>query len=136
MKEYEDGLRIAETYDVRNAINSISKQLMSLYKRIANSLEKSDSLEEALSYHEKCLSMCQMAEDRLAEGQACFRIGLVHYNQCDYKKSLTYQKRYHKLSTDEHNKEGITNSLAAIATTYQAMENISLAIETLEDLHQ
>lgn len=60
----------------------------------------------------------------------------MHFNNSDFKKALSYQKKYHKLSTDVDNKEGITNALAAIASTYQAMESISLAIETLEDLLQ
>jgi tetratricopeptide (TPR) repeat protein len=70
----------------------------------------------------------------VAEGDACFRIGLVYFNNEDYKQALSYQKKYHKLSVDENVADGITNSLAAIASTYQAMGNISLAIDTLEDL--
>jgi tetratricopeptide (TPR) repeat protein len=109
--------------------------LLNLYRIVADSLEIENRLEEALSYHEKCLGMCQNSEDKIAEGQACYRIGLVHFNNQDYKAALSYQKRYHKLSSNANDREGVTNSLAAIASTYQALENISLAIETLEDLH-
>jgi tetratricopeptide (TPR) repeat protein len=60
----------------------------------------------------------------------------VHFNNENYKKALSFHKRYHKLSVDANASDGITNSLAAIASTYQAMGNISLAIDTLEDLHK
>ena len=134
MQEYEDGLKIAETYDVKNATISISAQLLDLYRIVADSLEEDNRLEEALNFHEKTLAMCQMAQDKAAEGTACYRIGLVHFNNQDYKKALTYQKKYRNLSAEVDNKEGVTTSLAAIASTYQAMESISLAIETLEEL--
>ena len=55
MQEYEDGLKIAETYDLKRAIRDISSQLLNLYRLVADSLEEDNRLEEALNFHEKCL---------------------------------------------------------------------------------
>lgn len=132
---YERGVCVAETHGIDHILIKISKDLNKVYRLEAERLELEGHVQEALLCHEKCLESAKNAQEKISQGEACYRIGLIHLELGNYNEALEYLNQYYELSKKADYSEGVTNALAKLASTYQAMGEISTAIKYLEQLH-
>jgi tetratricopeptide (TPR) repeat protein len=134
-EHYELGVEISERRSLKPILKRIGKELIEVYRILSDNLEKQEQLEAALDYHKKCLRVSHITEDRLSEGTSCFRIGMICLQMDNPREALSYHKKYLDISRSADLKEEITEALTAIAITYQAMDEIPLAIQHLEELN-
>ena len=132
---YEQGVEIAERRSFKSILKNIGKELIEVYRILSENLEKQEQLEAALEYHKKCLRVSHITEDRVSEGTSCFRIGMIYLQTGSPREALSYHKKYLDISRSEDKKDDITDALTAIAITYQAMDEIPMAIQHLEELN-
>ncbi|CAG9315092.1 unnamed protein product [Blepharisma stoltei] len=133
---FERGVKISETHDLKHSVITLSRCLIEVYRLEADKLEEEGKTDLALGYHSKCLESAKNADDLVAQGNACYRMGLIYFQNTEYQTALEYFQRYLELSRNADYLEGVTNALAKIAAAYQEMSNISQAIKHLEQLNQ
>ena len=133
---YEKGIKIAEFHDLKHSLYTISKSLTEVYRLEAEKLEFNGRTDEALENYLKCLEAAKTSEDKIAQGNACYQIGLIFFKKEEYEAALEYLEEYLKHSRAVNYTEGITSALAKLANVHQAMGEIQTAIEELEQLNK
>lgn len=133
---YERGVKIGETHDLKHSVITLSRSLIEVYRLEADKLEEEGKSDIALEYHMRCLESAKSADDLISQGNACYRMGLIYFQNGDFQTALDYFQKYLELSRNADYLDGVTNALAKIAATHQEMANISQAIKILEQLNQ
>ena len=113
----------------------ISRSLTEVYRIQADKLEDEGKSQEALQSHIKCLESARNSEDIISEGNASYRIGILHYQAGELEKALDNFNSYLELSRTADYIDGVMTALAKIAKTHQDMGNIPKAIQMLEQLN-
>lgn len=111
--------------------------MIDIYHKIALTFEEESnySINEALEYYERCLSVAQMASEKEAEGSICNKIGTLYFNMGEIGKSIDYQKRYLEIAKEYNNDAGRQKqmeSYSGLAKAFLKIEKIEEAQEYLE----
>jgi len=91
----EENLQEAEAGELGIIVEMISKELIQIYYKMAESAIKSEqNIEVALSFYEKCLEVSRKADREEEESQIYYRIGLLYYQNENYYKAIENQNKY------------------------------------------
>ena len=107
-------------------------ELVKVYLRRAEELEGQKEYRGAVAFHEKCLRSAGIAEDRVAEGQANYRLDRAHGLLDDPEKAIGHLEEYIEISRQLGDEEGEGAGRAALAAAYQSLQNTGAAIKQLE----
>ena len=77
---HERHLKIAVELGDEERLNTANRQLLEVYKRRAEELEKKNDHTSAVELYKKCLQASKDAGDLRAEGVACYRLGVTYSN--------------------------------------------------------
>jgi len=115
---FESDLKDAEENFLTDIVVSVSRQLIGIYHKIAETYEndESENIRDALFYYEKCLEVsiflnyeliklmffkvAQKASDQEAEGSICYKIGLLYFKYGDFNKTIDFQNKYLQISSN------------------------------------
>lgn len=92
----EEAMVLAKDHD--ETLKKVSKELIEIYKTMAHKCENNvinpEEQANALYYYEKCLEVCQQADDTESEGQIASKIGHIYFNRGEYKKAIEKHQVY------------------------------------------
>jgi tetratricopeptide (TPR) repeat protein len=121
----------------REVVNSeeeliANTELVKVYRKRAEDLEKDESYRQAISYHEKCLSASQEAHDRASEGLAGYRIGRAYVLLEEADRAIGYLDDYHAICRELQDLQGEGAASSSLAAAYQSLDSVDNAVQYLE----
>ena len=95
---------ISLAHDNEQTMKSVSKELIEIYKAMASKCENDvinpDEQQNALIYYDKCLEVCNQADDTESEGQITYKIGQIYFNKGEFQKAIDNQNIYLQIATN------------------------------------
>lgn len=101
MKYHEKALERAADANKKGVIREISKQLVRVYKNIAEERQEKEDFDQALQFYEKCLESCEEAKEYDQEAECYFQIGLIHEKMEDLGEAVLNVTKYLDKSGDD-----------------------------------
>jgi tetratricopeptide (TPR) repeat protein len=118
------------------SLTSNKKDLMSIYNQIGMIYHGMGSLDDALLYYSRSLSLARDLGSRSEQATLLNNIAGIYYAKGEFDKALSYYEESLRLKTDEKEKAATYNNIANIYTeksNYQkAVEYFKKAIEISE----
>jgi tetratricopeptide (TPR) repeat protein len=108
------------------SLTSNKKDLMYIYNQIGLIYERMGSLDDALLYYSRSLSLARDLGDRRAQAGVLNNIALIYEIKGELDKALSYLEESLKLQTDEKKKAPTYNNIANI---YDKKGNYQKAVE-------
>ncbi|KAL4511805.1 hypothetical protein ABPG72_012650 [Tetrahymena utriculariae] len=143
----QKSLEEAEENQLESIVELISRELITIYKKVAQNFEKGDneSINEALFFYEKCLDVAKKADREEDEGDICHKMGSLYFKNQNYNRSIEYQRKYLEINLPINSEEGKQRQMeahASLAKCYlklnmndEAQNHLERYIEHAEKLH-
>ena len=111
------------------SLTSNKKDLMRIYNQIGMIYEKMGSLDDALLYYSRSLSLARDLGIRSEQAARLNNIAGIYYAKGEFDKALSYYEESLRLKTDEKEKAPTYNNIAII---YNKKGNYQKAVEYLK----
>eukprot|EP00058_Branchiostoma_floridae_P003327 XP_002588815.1 hypothetical protein BRAFLDRAFT_89754 [Branchiostoma floridae] len=89
--------------------------------------DKFNSPRTSIQYYKQYLSIARQVGDRLQEGVAISRLGLVHYEMREYEEALEWYQKHLKISQERDDKKEEVTAHTDVGNTYRLLGNIEQA---------
>ena len=109
-----------------------NQNLVNVYQRSADELDRSGDVEGAIALLDKCLEACKACGDETSAGHVNYRLGLAYQKLGEQEKALAFHRQYHDISVKLEDKTGEGIACCALAEAHQDLGNVDEAIKNLE----
>jgi len=129
---HERHLDLAVTAEASQEENVAARELVKVYRQLAEGHESTEEYTVAVELYQKCLNVARLAVERSAEGLANYRLGRTYVILGEQQKAISYLEDYETICEDLQDREGLGQAHAALAAAYQAMQNDDRALAYLK----
>jgi len=109
-----------------------AKELVRVYRAIAERLEAKADNDAAVASYTKCLESSRVAKERRSEGLANYRLGRVLIMLDECHRAIAFLEDYEGISKELGDRVSEGQACAALASSYQQLHNDDKALEYLK----
>lgn len=131
MKFHERQQDLARSVDSAEEIASSAKELLKVYRKCAEAKEEEGDFSSAIELWQKSHESSRTAQDREAEGIACYHLGTAWVELGEPLRAVQYLEDYEHICKELSDLEGQGSAYAALAAAYQALGDDEKALSFL-----
>jgi tetratricopeptide (TPR) repeat protein len=133
VRYYEESLDLFRQAGKKDEIDKACQHLVRVYQTFAQRAEEAQEHEKEVFYLSKCLEKAKECNDRAAQGQAHFKLGLAHKILNNMKLYVEHLEQYLLACVETGDKTGEAQARSVLADAHKAMENAQKSIQLLEE---
>ena len=103
-----------------------------MYREYAEEKEGIGEYNGAVEFYSKAMEAARASRDRVAEGQACHRLGKTYIEVQQPTKAVNFLHEFERICKEVEDLQGSGSAFAALAAAYQSVNDTDKAIYYLE----